>query len=46
MRLGQPPGHHVYAEVVGNCCFLNNSAIVTNRLHAIAASVVILDVES
>jgi acetoin utilization deacetylase AcuC-like enzyme len=43
--LCRPPGHHAFADVAGGFCFLNNSAIATERLRSKAARVAILDVD-
>jgi acetoin utilization deacetylase AcuC-like enzyme len=41
----RPPGHHAAAAVFGGFCFLNNAAIVAQRLVAAGAKVTILDVD-
>ena len=44
--LCRPPGHHAYADSAGGFCFLNNSAIASERLHAAAGgTIAILDVD-
>ncbi len=43
----RPPGHHVTRSAYGGSCYLNNSAIAAQRLHAHgAARVAVLDVDA
>ena len=43
--LCRPPGHHAYADMAGGFCFLNNTAIVAQRLRGKHQRVAILDVD-
>ena len=43
--LCRPPGHHAYADMAGGFCFLNNTAIATQRLRGKHQRVAVLDVD-
>ncbi|MDO5612552.1 MAG: histone deacetylase family protein [Paracoccus sp. (in: a-proteobacteria)] len=43
--LSRPSGHHAYREVAGGFCFLNNSAIAAEYLHAHGHRVAIVDID-
>ena len=43
--LCRPPGHHAFADVAGGFCFINNSAVVAQRLLSKSDRVAILDVD-
>jgi acetoin utilization deacetylase AcuC-like enzyme len=43
--LCRPPGHHAYADMAGGFCFLNNTAIATQRLRQKRGRVAVLDVD-
>ncbi|MFO1082402.1 MAG: histone deacetylase family protein [Reyranellaceae bacterium] len=43
--LCRPPGHHAYADMAGGFCFLNNTAIATQRLRGGHERVAVIDVD-
>jgi acetoin utilization deacetylase AcuC-like enzyme len=43
--LCRPPGHHAYADMAGGFCFLNNTAIASERLRSTHAKVAVFDVD-
>jgi len=43
--LCRPPGHHAYRDLAGGHCFLNNTAIATERLCREGKRVAILDID-
>lgn len=43
--LCRPSGHHVYADMAGGFCFLNNTAVAAQRLRSKHERVAILDVD-
>lgn len=43
--LSRPPGHHAFGDLAGGFCFLNNSAIAAQRLHAAGLRPAIVDVD-
>lgn len=43
--LCRPPGHHAFADMAGGFCFLNNTAVATQRLRSRHPRVAILDVD-
>jgi acetoin utilization deacetylase AcuC-like enzyme len=43
--LCRPPGHHAHATRAGGFCYLNNTAIVAERLRALAPRVAVLDID-
>lgn len=43
--LCRPPGHHAFSDMSGGFCFLNNTAIATQRLRQRYQRVAILDVD-
>jgi len=43
--LCRPPGHHAFSDLAGGFCFVNNSALVAQRLRAAYERVAIIDVD-
>ena len=43
--LCRPPGHHAYADCAGGFCYVNNTAVAAQRLHASGQRVAIVDID-
>jgi len=43
--LCRPPGHHAFADLAGGFCFVNNSAVVAQRLRSRYDRIAIIDVD-